>query len=152
VHLTRVTQQLCQINELIQSLLFTEALMNRFPRIFLRSVHYGLQIYPYLDIASKLRSLLTVIEWQTALAWESSKCLWTPRKCRLEMLPFRFSMLIRRSNGLLSDWVEDAFRGSLISSHPVRVLDLVRLLVFELWLDELWFWEPNLLRTRGSDR
>jgi len=68
------------------------------------------------------------------------------------MLPFRFSMLIRRSNGLLSDWVEDAFRGSLISSHPVRVLDLVRLLVFELWLDELWFWEPNLLRTRGSDR
>lgn len=80
--------------------------MNRFPRIFLRSVHYGLQIYPYLDIASKLRSLLTVIEWQTALAWESSKCLWTPRKCRLEMLPFRFSMLIRRSNGLLSDWVK----------------------------------------------
>ncbi|EDX14338.1 GD18239 [Drosophila simulans] len=68
------------------------------------------------------------------------------------MLPFRFSMLIRRSNGLLSDWVEDALRGSLISSHPVRVLDLVRLLVFELWLDGLWFWEPNLLRTRGSDR
>ncbi|EDW51138.1 GM17758 [Drosophila sechellia] len=68
------------------------------------------------------------------------------------MLPFRFSMLIRRSNGLLSDWVEDALRGSLISSHTVRVLDLVRLLVFELWLDGLWFWEPNLLRTRGSDR
>jgi len=84
--------------------------------------------------------LLTVIEWQTAFAWESSKCLCTPRKCRLEMLPFRFNMLFRRSNGLLSDWVEDAFLGSLISSHPVRVLDRVRLLVFEFGLDVLWFW------------